>query len=61
MIKSQQLYMCIANYFCGRNHDYGGEMISFVKQGLETSISIKKHQLNNKICGNELENEIEIQ
>ncbi|RNA03235.1 hypothetical protein BpHYR1_005156 [Brachionus plicatilis] len=58
---SQQLYMCSANCFCGRNHDYGGEMLIEVNtQFLTQNINPPFLIVNNKICGNELENEIEI-
>ncbi|RNA42840.1 hypothetical protein BpHYR1_015010 [Brachionus plicatilis] len=54
-LQSQQLYMCSANCFCGRNHDYGGEMISFCWK-----LQFQLKSINELENGNELENEIEI-
>lgn len=44
-LHSQQTYEGSASCSCGRHHGYGGSMISFVKHGLEVSISIKKQNV----------------
>ncbi|CAF0957360.1 unnamed protein product [Brachionus calyciflorus] len=50
-LQTQQTYESFLNCPCGRNYSFGGKIISFVKNGTEVSISIKKIKCNrcNKI------------
>jgi len=45
-LQTQQTYESFLNCSCGRNHSFGGEIISFVKNGAEVSFSIKKIKCN---------------
>ncbi|CAF0839776.1 unnamed protein product [Brachionus calyciflorus] len=45
-LQTQQTYESFLTCPCGRNHSFRGEIISFVKNGTEVSISIKKIKCN---------------
>ncbi|CAF1131941.1 unnamed protein product, partial [Brachionus calyciflorus] len=45
-IQSQQLFRAELSCSCGRKHGFGGEIISFVKDDCEITISLKKNYCN---------------